>query len=138
MPAGPLRQRNLSRFLRTSEKGEPNFSEHAQHASLISWQRRSSAVCQLKATLASSQSSRKSATRSLDQSCPMTSMALHSLLFPYSSSSPEVTLAEHGLFQIGLCPRCCLSFRNFQQLYASDDIGHGLLSFCSGRPPLWT
>ena len=72
------------------------YSLLTQHA-LISWQRRSIAMWQLNATRPSSQSSRKSATTSLDQSCPMTSMARHSLLCPYSASSPKVTLAEHGL-----------------------------------------
>ena len=50
------------------ERGEPNYSDLTQHASLISWQRRSIAVWQLNATRPSSQPSRKSATTSLDQS----------------------------------------------------------------------
>ena len=46
--------------------------------------------------LPSSKSSRKSATTSLDQSCPMTSIARHSLLRSYTSKPKEVSLAEQG------------------------------------------
>ena len=60
-----------------SENEGANDSELTQHASLISWQRRSIAIWQLNATRPSSKSSRKSGTTSLDQSCSMTSMALH-------------------------------------------------------------
>ena len=54
----------------TMKVGEPSDFELSQHASLISWQRKSIAMWQLKATRQSSQSSRKSAA----------SMARHSLL----------------------------------------------------------
>ena len=57
--------REPSRHCEHSEKREPSDSELSQHASLISWQRRSMVMWQLKATLPSSQSSRKSATTSL-------------------------------------------------------------------------
>ena len=77
-----------------SEQGEPNDFELTQHAPLISWQRKSIATWQLNATRPSSQSSRKSATTSLDKSCPTTSMAWHSLLCSYSSPPKEVSLAR--------------------------------------------
>ena len=77
--------------------GEPSDSELTQDASLISWHRRSTAMWELNATRSSSQSSRTSATTSLDQSCPMTSMARHSLLCSYSSHPKEVSLVEQEL-----------------------------------------
>ena len=82
-----------------SEREEPNDSELTQQASLISWQGRSIGSSMPQAGAPNPRG--KSATTSLDQSCPMTSVARHSLLCPYSSSSPEVTLAEDGLLQIG-------------------------------------
>ena len=90
-----------SRHCEHSEQGEPSDSELSQHASLFSWQRRFLVMWQLKATLPSSQSSRKSATTSHDQSCPMTSMARHSLLCSYSSPPQEVSLAEQELIHSG-------------------------------------
>ena len=54
---------------------EPSDSELSQHASLSSWQERSMLMWQLKDTRPGSQSSRMSATTSLDQSSPMTSTA---------------------------------------------------------------
>ena len=56
--------RESSKHCEHGEHGEPTDSELSQHASLISWQSRSMAVWQLKATRPSSQSSRKSATTS--------------------------------------------------------------------------
>ena len=88
--------------------GEPSDSELSQHASLISWQRRSMVMWLLKATLPSSQSSRKSATTSLDQPCPMTSIAWHSSLFSYTSQPREVSLAEQELIHSGLFGQPCL------------------------------
>ena len=88
-----------------SEQREPTDSELTQHASLISWQRRSIAIWQLKATRPSSQSSRMSATTSLDQSCPMTQ---HSLLCFYSSPPQEASLAEHELIHSGHIGQPCL------------------------------
>ena len=61
------------------------------------------AMWQLKATLPSSLSSRKRATTSLDLSCPMTSMARHSLLGSY-------TLTAKGCLA---CPARADSFRAF-------------------------
>ena len=83
-------------------------SELSQRASLIFWQRRSMAMWQLKGTRPSSQSSRKSATTSLDQPCPMTSMARHSLLCSYTSEPKEVSLAEQELIHSGLTGQSCL------------------------------
>ena len=57
---------------------------------------------QLNATRLSFQSSRKSATTSLDRSCPVTSMARHSLLCSYSSPPQEVSLVEQELIHSGL------------------------------------
>ena len=100
--------RQPSRHCEHSEQGEPSDSELSPHASLISWQRRSMVVWQLKATLPSSKSSRKSATTSLDQSCPMTSMVRHSLLRSYTSQPKEVSLAEQRLIHSGLLGQPCL------------------------------
>ena len=86
--------RETSRHCKHSNQGEPNDSELSQHEYLISRQRWSIAMWQFKATRLSSQSSRKSHATSLDQSCPMTSVAWHSLLCSYSSQSKEVSLAE--------------------------------------------
>ena len=51
-------------------------------------------VWQLEAARPSSQSSRKSATTSPDQSCPTTSMARHSLLCSYTSQPRFSHFAE--------------------------------------------
>ena len=88
-------QQNLSGTGITVNKGNIATLSYPQHA-LISWQRRSMAMWQLKATRPNSQSSRKSATTSLDQSCPVTSMARHSLC-SYSSQPKEVSLIHSGL-----------------------------------------
>ena len=90
-----------------SERGEPSDSEPTQHASLIAWQRKATAMWQLNATRPSSQSSRKSVTTSLDQSCPMTSMARHCLLCSYFSPPQEVSLAEHELNHSRLIGQPC-------------------------------
>ena len=63
-----------------SERGEPRDLGLTQHASLISWQRRSIAVWQLNATRPSSQSSKERETTSPDQFCPTTSRARLSTL----------------------------------------------------------
>ena len=68
-----------------SERGELRDLALTQHASLISWRRRSIAMWQLHATRPSSQSSRKRETTSLDQFCPTTSRARLSTLCSYSS-----------------------------------------------------
>ena len=63
---------------------------------------------QLKAT-PSSQSSRKSATTSLDQSCPKTSTARHSLLSSDTSQPREVSHAEQEPIHSGLLGQPYLS-----------------------------
>ena len=78
-----LKRRNLgsenlllpSRHSEHSERGEPRDFELAQHASLISWYKRSIAMWQLNATRPTSQSSRKTEITSLDQFCRTTSIA---------------------------------------------------------------
>ena len=82
-------------FCKMRKRGEQTTLSSTDTHPSISRQRRSVAMWQLNAARQELPISRKSATTSLDQSCPTTSMARHSLLRPYSSSSPEVTLAEH-------------------------------------------
>ena len=86
--------RESSQHCEHSEHGEPSDSELSQHTSLISWHRRSMAMRQLKATRPSSQSSRKSATTSPDQSCPKISKAQHSLLCSYTYKPTVLSLPE--------------------------------------------
>ena len=82
------------------ERGEPSDSELPNtHPS--SWQRSSMVMWQLKAALPSSQFSRMSATTSLDQSCPMTSKARHSLSCPCKSKQREVSLTEQEVIHPG-------------------------------------
>ena len=82
--------RESSQHCEHSERGELSDSELTQHASLISWQRRSTAMWQLNATRPSSQSSRKSAT--LDQSCPMSSP--HNPMCSHSRSKIHIQSTE--------------------------------------------
>ena len=84
-------------------------------------------VWQLKATLPSSQSSRKSASTSLDQSCPRTSIARHSLLCSYTSHPREVSLAKQELIEF----RAFLDIRASTCLLIQETDYHLILfTFC--------
>ena len=88
----------------TVKRRRPKYSELAQHASLVSWQRRSIASWLLKATRPSSQSSRKSATTSLDQSCPMTSVVVPILFIVTSGDTCRTRAAPNRAFWAPLFP----------------------------------
>ena len=112
-------ERESSQHWEHSEQGEPSDSELSQHASLTSWQRRSMAMWQLNATRPSSQSSRKSATTSLDQSCPQSCswfllLFLPELVPPWRWSKETLPLPRRKLQRATLL-RCddwsCLPWR---------------------------
>ena len=83
---------------------------------------------QLKATRPNSQSSRKSATTSLDQSCPMTSVARHSLLCSYFSQSKKFSLAEQELIHSALTGQPCLP--HVFQVKSIDTTRHSFTLCC--------
>ena len=88
-------QGNLSGIVITISKGNPaTLSSSSTLPSFLG--REGTLPCG-----SSRQLARKSATTSLNQSCPMPSMAQHSLLCSYSSQPKEVSLAEQELIHSG-------------------------------------